>query len=66
MNKVICDVCGTMYPDTAKQCPICGCAAAEPVEAAAVDGMQEEGAVGAYSYTKGGHFSKSNLAPFVN
>ena len=34
MNKVICDVCGTMYPDTAKQCPICGCAAAEPVEAA--------------------------------
>ena len=61
MNKVICDVCGTMYPDTAKQCPICGCAAAEPAEAAAVDGMQEEGAVGAYSYTKGGHFSKSNV-----
>mgnify|MGYP003306756043 CR=1 FL=1 len=24
MNKVICDICGTSYPDTADQCPICG------------------------------------------
>lgn len=24
MNKVICDICGTSYPDTAEQCPICG------------------------------------------
>lgn len=24
MNKVICDICGTKYPDTADQCPICG------------------------------------------
>lgn len=62
MNKVICDVCGTMYPDNAKQCPICGCAAAEPAEAASsADGAQAEGAVGAYSYTKGGRFSKSNV-----
>lgn len=26
MGRVICDVCGTTYPDTAEQCPICGCA----------------------------------------
>ena len=25
MSKVICDVCGTTYPDTASVCPICGC-----------------------------------------
>ncbi len=25
MNKIICDICGTTYPDTAEQCPICGC-----------------------------------------
>lgn len=25
MGKVICDICGTSYPDTADQCPICGC-----------------------------------------
>ncbi len=24
MNKVICDICGTSYPSTAKKCPICG------------------------------------------
>ncbi len=24
MNKVICDICGTSYPETAEQCPICG------------------------------------------
>lgn len=25
MSKIICDICGTTYPDTADQCPICGC-----------------------------------------
>lgn len=24
MNKVICEICGTSYPETADQCPICG------------------------------------------
>ncbi len=24
MNKVICDICGTMYPETNSKCPICG------------------------------------------
>lgn len=25
MSKIICDICGTQYPDTAENCPICGC-----------------------------------------
>lgn len=25
MHKVICDICGTSYPETAECCPICGC-----------------------------------------
>ena len=25
MNKIICDICGTSYPDTEDCCPICGC-----------------------------------------
>ena len=25
MSKIICDICGTSYPETATQCPICGC-----------------------------------------
>lgn len=24
MSKIICDICGTVYPDTAESCPICG------------------------------------------
>lgn len=24
MGKIICDICGTVYPDTAEACPICG------------------------------------------
>ena len=24
MSKVICDICGTTYPATSEQCPICG------------------------------------------
>lgn len=25
MSKIICEICGTSYPDTADCCPICGC-----------------------------------------
>lgn len=25
MSKIICDICGTSYPETADCCPICGC-----------------------------------------
>ena len=25
MSKVICEICGTTYQDTAECCPICGC-----------------------------------------
>lgn len=26
MSKIICDICGTSYPETSDSCPICGCA----------------------------------------
>ena len=26
MSKIICDICGTSYPETEERCPICGCA----------------------------------------
>lgn len=25
MSKIVCDICGTVYPDTAEECPVCGC-----------------------------------------
>lgn len=57
MSKVICDICGTSYPDTATQCPICGCV--RPAETVAIeDGTQESSG---YTYVKGGRFSRSNV-----
>lgn len=59
MGKIVCDVCGTQYSDTADQCPICGCArtdfGAVPAEAAA------ETAHRSATRTKGGRFSKENV-----
>ena len=60
MEKVICDVCGIAYPETAAQCPICGCARSENGQTSACDTVQvEENA--AYATTKGGRFSKTNV-----
>ena len=52
MNKVVCHVCGTSYPENATQCPICGFARASEKNASVE---------GSYTYVKGGRFSKSNV-----
>ncbi len=58
MNKVICDICGTAYPDTAPKCPICGYAkTATETTAAGAEGHTSEG----YTAVKGGRFSKQNV-----
>ena len=57
MSKIICDICGTSYADTATQCPICGCV--RPAEPQPVP--EEENNSSAYTYVKGGRFSKSNV-----
>ena len=61
MSKIICDVCGTRYPDSSEQCPICGCvrggASNEPVQN--VDPVEFE--VPERPVVKGGRFSKSNV-----
>ena len=60
MNKVICDVCGTDYPETAAQCPICGCARTDGNQTSAGNtetGEEER----THTYVKGGRFSKSNV-----
>ena len=59
MSKIICDVCGTRYPESAEQCPICGrVSGAEKKN----DSDEVEGTYGReYSHTKGGHFSKANV-----
>lgn len=60
MSKIICDVCGTSFPDTATQCPICGCV--RTADSKAVSGRdQSKGSGDSYTYVKGGRFSKSNV-----
>lgn len=62
MSKIICDVCGTSYPETATQCPICGCV--RPGDAVTVAGdtnEKESVSTGTYTYVKGGRFSKANV-----
>lgn len=62
MSKIICDICGTKYPDTAEQCPICGYSnenapkTNEMEENFLEDIIQEP-----RTKTKGGRFSKNNV-----
>ncbi len=60
MSKIVCDFCGTSYPETATQCPICGCVRPGSIGAvnASADGNVPNGN---YNYVKGGRFSKSNV-----
>ena len=61
MSKVICEICGTSYPETAEQCPICGytrelsAALAEEIQTGEVPAPQAAAPV------KGGKFSASNV-----
>lgn len=57
MSKIICDVCGSAYSDTASQCPICGTAKRDT----SVKTPENESAENGYSYVKGGRFSKANV-----
>ena len=60
MNKIICDICGTAYPETADKCPICG--NAKQVEGSAVqEPVSENGEQPVKAVTKGGHFSNANV-----
>lgn len=62
MSKIICDVCGTRYPESSEQCPICGCvnksAANEPEQEVQ---PAEEFEVPARPRVRGGRFSKANV-----
>lgn len=62
MNKVICDICGTTYPETAEQCPICGFArdmGTAPAAAMPVEELTQ--AMPVRQQVKGGRFSAANV-----
>ena len=54
MNKIVCDLCGTSYPETAPQCPICGTAKSDTAKT-------KPDAESGYAYVKGGRFSHANV-----
>lgn len=61
MSKIICEICGTVYPDNATTCPICG----YPRNVDESETVETEEAVAAASVTgekvRGGKFSNSNV-----
>lgn len=61
MNKVICDICGTSYPDTAEQCPICGYSRDLGTLLGDEIQIQEQPATQVSQPVKGGRFSASNV-----
>lgn len=61
MSKIICDMCGTAYPETSQQCPICGCAKGENPQLVADDTPAEISVEGTRTPVKGGRFSKANV-----
>ena len=63
MSKIICEVCGTSYPSSAAQCPICGCVRPQNKQPASGDvlpdnHLEEEKAK---KPVRGGRYSKSNV-----
>ena len=61
MSKIICDVCGTSYQDSAQQCPICGCVRPSAAEADVLTNDHQFQKSEKYTYVKGGRFSKANV-----
>ncbi|MGN1002762.1 MAG: Ig-like domain-containing protein [Oscillospiraceae bacterium] len=57
MSKIICDICGTTYPDTAECCPICGCSRDAAAALLGDDLLSEE--IVEEPRTRGGRFSSA-------
>lgn len=62
MGKVICDICGTTYPESSQQCPICGYA--RDLESAVLENellTDMSHTPARTNRVRGGHFSASNV-----
>lgn len=59
MNKISCELCGTVYPDTEERCPTCG--TEKPETAEFITPVREPRPRREYTPTKGGRFSEANV-----
>ena len=66
MSKIVCDICGTAYPETAEACPICGCTK-EAGAALLADELLEEEVTAAAAAPAAGQFASKDRkrAPVV-
>lgn len=63
MSKIICDICGSRYPDTSAQCPICGCVNNKAAQASEQTRVPvEKTDLPERPTTPGGRFSKANVS----
>lgn len=58
MSKVICDICGTVYQDTAESCPICGYSQISGFDEFQEDLLEDETLI---TRNKGGRFAETNV-----
>ena len=56
--KVVCDVCGTTFPETESCCPVCGCAKAPDAQMIEEETPVRQESANGY---KGGRFSQNNV-----
>lgn len=61
MSKIICEVCGTRYPDTAEQCPICGYVKDAAENESEQEVQEEVLEIPERPKVPGGRFSKKNV-----
>ena len=61
MSKIICEVCGTRYPDTAEQCPICGFVKDSADKEPEQEVQEEVLEIPERPRVPGGRFSKKNV-----
>lgn len=61
MSKIVCDVCGTSYQDTAPQCPICGCVREPAANGENGNDQQLSASGAAHAPVRGGRYSKANV-----
>ena len=63
MSKIICEICGTSYPETAECCPICGCSQTDAEKITADETLLEENALDTVAMT-GSHPRKKGIFDF--
>ncbi len=60
MSKIICDVCGTSFPEESSQCPVCGCIPLGDAQRVA-DDVSTESETSGYTQVRGGRYAQNNV-----